>query len=290
MIDAIVQEFRSNWEKLLNSTHFSDQHQIRWCIMVDNSGSMSIHRTIIYETLVVLMELLRKLETKFAVARFGTRKNQKILKNLHDLFTNEDGQFVLEALTFDEGTYPATGLARVADQVFPVGADAHSPPNTIVHRLVLMITDGLTEERDDVSYSRTIAKNKIKLGFMFIESAEQRSSPLLLRGLHQAQHCVLKANKISELPLKLPQLMYEMIHAQLKSIATSGKDIPTSSTVSIKMPRALSQATQEKPKYTAENPTSYMISSPTATIPRLTEVMRHSRDDRSCSLTLLYLR
>ena len=280
MIDAIVQEFRSNWEKLMNNIHLSDQHQIRWCIMVDNSGSMSIHRTVIYETLVVLMELLRKLETKFAVARFGTRKNQKILKNLHDLFTNEDGQYVLEALTFDEGTYPATGLARVADQVFPVGADPHCAPNTIVHRLVLMITDGLTEERDDASYSRTIAKNKINLGFMFIETAEQSSSQLLLRGLQQVQHCVLKANNISELPLKVPQLMYDMIQARFMSIAATSADPRSASPIiNIKMPRQIEQPTNEKRKYTAENPTSYTISSPTATIPRLIEVMLGEQGD-----------
>ena len=157
----------------------------------------------------------------------------------------------------------------MADQVFPVGARyAHCPPNTIVHRLVLMITDGLTEERDDASYSRTITKNNIKLGFMFIESAEQSNSQLLLRGLHQAQHCVLKANNISELPLKVPQLMYEMIHARLTSVATSAVTTPASPIVSIKMPRTLSYATGEKPKYKAENPTSYTISSPTATIPQ----------------------
>ena len=280
MIDAIVQEFRSNWEKLMNSMHLSDQHQIRWCIMVDNSGSMSIHRTIIYETLVIIMELLRKLETKFAVARFGTRKNQKILKNLHDLFTNEDGQYVLEALTFDEGTYPATGLARVANQVFPVGADSHCAPNTIVHRFVLMITDGLTEERDDASYSRTIAKNKINLGFMFIETAEQSSSQLLLRGLQQVQHCVLKANNIAELPFKVPQLMSDMIQARLKSIAaTSAAPRSASPIINIKMPRQIGQSTNEKHQYTAENPTSYTISSPTATIPRLTEVMLCEQND-----------
>ncbi|CAF5224704.1 unnamed protein product, partial [Rotaria magnacalcarata] len=66
------------------------------------------------------MELLRKLESKFAGARFGTRTNQKILKNLDDLFTNQDGQYVLEALTFDDGTYPATGLTRIANKIFPV--------------------------------------------------------------------------------------------------------------------------------------------------------------------------
>ena len=134
-----------------------------------------------------------------------------------------------------------------------------------MHRLALMITDGLTEERDDASYSRTITKNKITLGFMFIESAEQSSSQLLFRGLQQAQHCILKTNNITELPMKVTQLMFEMIQAQLPSV---------SPIINIAMSRALNPAMQEKPKYTAENPTSYTISSPTGTIPRLAEVRR----------------
>ncbi|CAF4310596.1 unnamed protein product, partial [Rotaria sp. Silwood2] len=275
MIDTILQEFRLNWEKLINNVNLLDRHEIRWCIMIDNSGSMSIHRTIIYETLVVIMELLRKLETRFAVARFGTRKNQKILKNLHELFTNQDGQYVLEALTFDEGTYPATGLARVADQVFPKGKDSITSSNTIVHRLVLMITDGLTEERDGGSYSRTITKNDIKLGFMFIETAEQSSSQVLLKGLGQAQHCVLKTDDIKELPIKVPELMYQMIKACLTTssstttAATSKSIFPI---INIKMPNKIEESNTEKLKYDAENQSSYTISSPTATIPKLTEV------------------
>ncbi|CAF5148696.1 unnamed protein product, partial [Rotaria magnacalcarata] len=56
-----------------------------------------------------------------------------------------------------------------------------------------MITDGLTQERDDQSYSETINKNKINLGFMLIETADQSSSQVLLRRLKQAQSCILKA-------------------------------------------------------------------------------------------------
>ncbi|CAF4820506.1 unnamed protein product, partial [Rotaria sp. Silwood1] len=275
MIDLIVQEFRSHWEKL----DLLDEHEIRWCIMIDNSGSMSIHRNAIYEALVIIMELLRKLERKFAVARFGTRTNQKILKNLNDLFTNQDGQYVLEALTFDEGTYPATGLARIADRVFPV-VESEQSSTTIVHRLVLMITDGLTQERDDASYSRTITKHKINLGFMFIETVDQNSSQVLLKGLTQAQSCILKANNITELPLKVPQLMHEMIKACLTKTSSSSlleqtmKELPT---INIRVPTIndvtfVQDVANEKQSYIAANPTSYTISSPTANIPKLAQI------------------
>ncbi|CAF4974908.1 unnamed protein product, partial [Rotaria sp. Silwood1] len=146
---------RWTYQKLVEIPSIAEQHYIHWCILIDNSGSMSIHRNAIYESLVVLMESLRKLESTFAVARFGSRNNQKILKNLHELFTNQDGEYVLQALTFDEGTYPATGLARVAETVFPSN-QPNPPPHTVIHRLVLMITDGLTDENKEASYSKTI--------------------------------------------------------------------------------------------------------------------------------------
>ncbi|CAF3456667.1 unnamed protein product [Rotaria socialis] len=273
MIDLIVKEFRSYWEKL----DLAEEHQIHWCIMIDNSGSMSLHRNSIYEALVIIMELLRKLESKFAVARFGTRTNQKILKNLDDLFTNQDGQYVLEALTFDEGTYPATGLARIANKIFPV-EETQRPSESIIHRLVLMITDGLTQERDDQSYSETINRNKINLGFMFIETADQSSSQVLLRRLKQAQSCILKANNISELPYKIPQLMHDMVKACLAKVSSSALPPATPyPVIQIKVPCVNSNILIEeilatKEKYTAINQTSYTISSPTTSIPRLTQI------------------
>ena len=292
MITLIVQEFRSHWEKLVNSTNLVDEHQIRWCILIDNSGSMSIHRNAIYEALVVIMELLRKLEIKFAVGRFGARINQKILKNLDDLFTNQDGQYVLEALTFDEGTYPATGLARIIDRIFPI-EQTETTSNIIVHRLVLMITDGLTQERDEATYSNTISKYKINLGVMFIETDEQKSSQFLLRVLTQAQNCVLKANNIAELSLKIPQLMHEMIRACLTTTSTaSTMTVPPP--INIKVPDSkemtlLSQIRDEKQKYTAVNQTSYTISSPTSTIPKLAQVRFFNNDmNHSSESHILY--
>ncbi|CAF5144272.1 unnamed protein product, partial [Rotaria sp. Silwood1] len=187
MIDTMLEEFQKRWEILLNNR--TNQLEVRWCILIDNSGSMSLHRNSIYESLVILMELLRKMEFKFAVARFGGRTNQKILKDIDKGFTDQDGQYILEAITFDEGTYPATGLQRIANKIFP---KTESEPKA--HQLVLMITDGLTQERDPESFSSTIGKNKINLGVMFIETIEQKSSELLLTSLSQLiKHKVLES-------------------------------------------------------------------------------------------------
>ena len=210
MIDLLVKNFRLSWNKLIDKKNSLEKHYIHWCILIDNSGSMSAHRNAIYESVVVLMEALRKLESKFAVARFGGQKNQKILKNLHELFTVKDGEYVLQALTFDEGTYPATGLARVAESVFS-SKETKVAAGAVIHRLVLMITDGLTSERNDGRYTETIKKNNINLGFLFIETGKQNNSQVLLRGLGQTENCVLKENEIDQLPFQISSLMDKMV-------------------------------------------------------------------------------
>ncbi|CAF4364696.1 unnamed protein product, partial [Rotaria sp. Silwood2] len=274
MINLIIKEFRSKWETLINNINTNEQHELHWCIMIDNSGSMSIYRNSIYEILVILMELHRKLESKFAVARFGGRNNQKMLKNVADRFTIQDGQFVLEALTFDEGTYPATGLDNISNRVFGV-ADENKPSNPLFHRLVLMITDGLTHDNDDKTYTETIKKYDINLGVLFIETAGQSTSQVLLRGLKQAQHRIVHANNISESPKILTQLMHDMVKASIKTDNhTTTRN--SFSTINIKIPSipetpSLCDTIIQNLTYDSANPTSYMISSSTAIIPRLNQ-------------------
>ncbi|CAF3836916.1 unnamed protein product [Rotaria sp. Silwood1] len=274
MINLIIKEFRSKWETLINNINTTEQHEIHWCIMIDNSGSMSIYRNSIYEILVILMELLRKLESKFAVARFGGRNNQKMLKNMLDRFTIQDGQYVLEALTFDEGTYPATGLDNISKRVFGL-PNENTPSNPFVHRLVLMITDGLTHDNDDTTYSETIKKYDINLGVLFIETAGQSTSQVLLRGLKKAQHRIVHANDINASPKILTQLMHDMVKASINNdnqqTLTNSLPIITIKIPSIVETPSLSDTIIQNLTYDSANPTSYMISSSTAIIPRLNQ-------------------
>ncbi|CAF3120536.1 unnamed protein product [Rotaria sp. Silwood2] len=280
MIDLIVRGFRSKWEQLLIRSDPNIEHEIHWCIMIDNSGSMSIHRNAIYESLVVLMELLRKLESKFAVARFGGRTNQKILKNLDDFFTNQDGQYILEALTFDEGTYPATGLARVADRVFPE-KKTKTTTNVNIHQCVIMITDGLTRERENTTYTGTMAKYNIDLGILFIETDRQETSEVLLACLKKVQNVVIKSNRMTELPHLIPILLHKMIGQCLKksNFETELNIIPP--TIHIEVPKyqetnpIVNKPSNEKLKYSSANPSSYMISKPTTNIPGLSQVNKN---------------
>ncbi|CAF3213457.1 unnamed protein product [Rotaria socialis] len=277
IVDLIIQEFRASLEKIFSRSNLHKQHEIQWCIMIDNSGSMSIHRHAIYESLVVLMELLRRLESKFAVARFGGRTNQKILKNLDDLFTIQDGQYVLEALTFDEGTYPATGLARVADRVFPEGKN-NSSTDVHVHQFMIMITDGLTNEREDATYLGTTKKHNIDLGILFIETDKEATSQVLLDCLTQVQNVVIKSNKMAELPHSMPKLLYKMIEKCLNETNPNGEKTNLLSTVHIVIPSydgstaIPSKVTGENIKYSCANPCSYAINHSTFIIPESTQI------------------
>ncbi|CAF4264901.1 unnamed protein product, partial [Rotaria magnacalcarata] len=123
-----------------------------------------------------------------------------------------------------------------------------------------MITDGLTQERDDQSYSETINKNKINLGFMFIETADQSSSQVLLRRLKQAQSCILKARdgqvKVSSSSLP-PTTLYPGIQIKVSCVNSN---------------ILIEEILATKEKYTAINQTSYTISSSTVSIQKLTQI------------------
>lgn len=70
------------------------------------------------ESLVLLFEVLRKVEMRFAVALFGSRDKTRIVKRLEDSFSSELGEKILESLTFDQGTYLATALGSAMKLVF----------------------------------------------------------------------------------------------------------------------------------------------------------------------------
>ncbi|CAF1506682.1 unnamed protein product, partial [Rotaria sordida] len=231
LIAEFLNLFQQNWEEFLKKDCEIQHGDIQWCIIIDNSGSMSIHRNVIHEILVILMEVLRKMEFKFAVTCFGGQKNQLILKNMDQLFTYDDGQFVLEAITLDEGTFPATGLKKITEKVFSTSATSQHQ-----HRLVLMVTDGLTQERDGQNYSAIINQYSIKLGVIFIELIEQSTSQLLVNNLKDVSCVTFKSKYIDQLSKHLAQLMNDMLTACLKdSMETSNST--SKYMIKIQMPR-----------------------------------------------------
>ena len=75
-ISSILKQLKEKIELNLKN---NEQYEFEWCIMVDNSGSMSSKETFVAETLVVLIEVLRRLEHKFAIARFGNKNDKRAL-------------------------------------------------------------------------------------------------------------------------------------------------------------------------------------------------------------------
>jgi len=89
-------------------------------LLLDNSGSMTPYTIHMQEAVMLSCEVLRQLELRFAVARFGGSDDgcQVVLKGLDEPFSTSKGQQVLESLTFDEGSFALTGVDAIARKVW----------------------------------------------------------------------------------------------------------------------------------------------------------------------------
>jgi hypothetical protein len=175
---VVVQQLLHYMEQLYKHSSASQQHSFEIAVLIDNSGSMARLAVEAKQALVLLGEVLRHLELKFALVRFGRAHGQVVLKQLQQPFSAQVMQLALEALTWDEGTYPASACDFVAREVFrdaetagqnkktssikgghntgtrmPAAATADDggevageAPGVVRHRLVLAIVDGLTQE------------------------------------------------------------------------------------------------------------------------------------------------
>ena len=93
-------------------------HNFEFCLMVDNSGSMGPKADATKLAVVVLCEALRRAELQFSVVRFGNKSSQVVLKDAGEKLDAAKGQLILEAFTWQEGTYPATACGFVGEHVF----------------------------------------------------------------------------------------------------------------------------------------------------------------------------
>ena len=71
------------------------------------------------ETLVLLMEMLRRLQFRFAVALFGDNTYRRMQKLMKDPFAINLGQQKIDSFTFAEGAYPASAVKNVAQKAWP---------------------------------------------------------------------------------------------------------------------------------------------------------------------------
>ncbi|CAD7924203.1 unnamed protein product [Amoebophrya sp. A120] len=115
--------------------------KFEWLLLLDNSGSFIRFANQAAEAFVVLQETLRKLECRTAVGRLGNQKNQRLLKDFDESFSALVGQRILESFSYDESSHLASGLWALTKKVW---GGKEKPSN--VHRVCLMITDGLSQE------------------------------------------------------------------------------------------------------------------------------------------------
>ena len=139
-------------------------NQIEWCIFVDNSISVKPKANSIIQSLVVLCEVLRRLECKFAVAKFGDPKDRKsLLKGFDDQISLRLGEQIIESLTFDQGTVPASCLQNVCEKLWPKEKKANYQ-----YHIVISITDGIILQNDATIWKEIITNYQLQLGFVFL--------------------------------------------------------------------------------------------------------------------------
>jgi hypothetical protein len=127
-------------------SHLADLHQesrepLRFQVlcMVDDSYSMTRFENQMKEALVLLVEVLRHFEFAFAVGRFSGTRDAELLKGFGDSFDLNLGEQILEKLNCKgKGTCPADALKSfLVDDIWGTQSS---------HRLVIMLTDGLTTQ------------------------------------------------------------------------------------------------------------------------------------------------
>ena len=223
----VMRRWEAHFEKFYTST--AEKHVIQWCILVDNSGSMITKEIQMTEALVLVMETLRRLEQPFAVARFGDRKSQQMLKTMDKPFTQLIGQKILESFSFNEGTYPASAVRHVAEKVWP---DRLSEDERLqCHRVMLLIVDGLTQERSPKDYTSICEQKEFELVVLNLKDEAQKEIMSQIEGLwSKAASCyeVLDIRSIDLLPQLLAGLMIQYMESTFTKIVEKNRNQPRS--------------------------------------------------------------
>ena len=213
----VMRGWEAHFEKFYRST--AEKHLLEWCILVDNSGSMITKETQMIEALVLVMETLRRLEQPFAVARFGDRNSQQMLKMMNEPFTQLVGQRILESFSFDQGTYPASAVRHVAEKVWPANLSEQQTLQT--HRVILMIVDGLTQERHAEDYISVCREKGIDLVVLNLKDevqAELMSQIEALWSKAAACYDVLDVRSVDLLSKLVGGLMIQHMETTLSKI------------------------------------------------------------------------
>ena len=168
MVADVLDTIRSGFEALYLQGDDNPQ-AVELLIMVDNSGSMLLQRHEVMEALTLCMESLRKLELRFAVARFSTTAKTRVLKEFDQPMTYARGEQILASFSFEGGTHLSACFGKLTARMWPKAASSG------VRRHVLLLTDGFVHERDrhTASYREVTRQHQCSLTFLFMQ-ADQR--------------------------------------------------------------------------------------------------------------------
>ena len=202
MVSIICHHFRQVCADTLGESSSAPRFQL--LLMIDNSVSMRFKRNHVIESVVTLLEVLRQLEIEVAVCCFGRRTKQRMCKKFSDPLTVKAGQIILQSLTFDDaGTYPGSALVYACDNVWK---DCNPRPNE--HRVVVMLTDGLTRETVVDDWKPPLAKFQAVLAVLLLhDGVEVFKDPSYFLRLVTESFKELGAAETDQLPLRLAELV-----------------------------------------------------------------------------------
>ena len=206
-INGNVKIMREEHEKLL--ANCNEVQHFEWCVMVDNSGSMVNKKNYVAEALVVVIEILRRLEHKFAIARFGSKYDKHcLLKSLNQAMSMSLGQRILERLTYDQGTYALDGLSNVVKHIWGERVKAENQ-----HRIVLIITDGLTTQKNTQEWTQLLKEKGLKLGITIIKEPKHSYPRQFLEHVTTDGKCfnVINSNESDKLPVESVEVVRKLM-------------------------------------------------------------------------------
>jgi uncharacterized protein YegL len=137
--------------------------------LVDDSNSMAVFEHQMKETMVLLIEVLRHIECPFAIGRFAGKKVVDLLKDFQTSFDMNLGELILERLSCTgKGTCPADAFKSFLEKLWPT--QDNSLPT---HRIVIMVTDGLTTQVNANVYSELCSQYRVTLNTMVLWDASR---------------------------------------------------------------------------------------------------------------------
>jgi len=207
--------------------------------LIDDSGSMGGPKGNHARTaLVLMMEVLKRLECPISVIKFSGRKQQKTLKSFSQHFDNQLGEMILSDFKFFGGTYPADAL-RYGLQEF---LSAPKEKGVTYHRSIIMITDGISSQQNAEEYIeilKTFDVNEVPVKFSVMQILDSRTGEaekkkieqLLKTIIHRGQSekgrdkalCLVQWDKVSELIPRLADMLLEIFREWFEEIKTAEK-------------------------------------------------------------------